>query len=174
MPKTTQPKEATSTPHQAVIEMPRLVASDLSDVGHRVAGSGDPEGRGDGIQYDQHPDRGCYVHTSCLTCPLPECRLVDPVGYRRLLRERSQTDIVAAVREGGLSISETARRFRRSERTVSKILAEHRQCPQCHGDWSRVIHTKRQRGAAVVHRECRRCQHRWKTTEHDRSARSAP
>ena len=58
--------------------MPKLMAEDLGEVRYRAAGSGDPEHEFDGIPH--HVDRGCFVNPSCFTCPLPECRFVDPEG----------------------------------------------------------------------------------------------
>ena len=145
--------------------MPKLLAQDLGAVSWRTEGSGDPNHEWDGIPY--HADRGCFVHPSCFTCPLPECRLVDPAPYEQFLKEQERKAILAAVLEEGLSIVEVAQRFRRSDRFVYRLLAEHRQCPRCGRMDNRLVYTKRTRGNTHRSFNCRNCQHRWKATEEE-------
>ena len=143
--------------------MPKLLAQDLGAVSWRAEGSGDPDHEWDGIPH--HADRGCFVHVSCFTCPLPECRLVDPAGYREFMREQEKRHILAAVLNDRLTVADVANRYRRSERAVYRILAEHRKCPQCGGMSNRLIYTKRGRDKTHRSFHCRTCQHRWRTTE---------
>ena len=148
--------------------MPKLLAQDLGAVSCRAEGSGDPAHEWDGIPY--HSDRGCFVHPSCFTCPLPECRLVDPAGYAKFRKEQETKAIIAAVLEEGHAIAEVAQRFRRSDRYVYRLLASHRECPLCGGTNNRLVYTKRVKGRAHRSFNCRNCQQRWRATEDEAGA----
>jgi hypothetical protein len=73
-------------------------------------------------EHTQYADTGCEVHPSCLSCPLVRCRFDEPGGARRLLSEGRDRQIVA-LRLEGEGISQIARRFSVSRRTVFRALA---------------------------------------------------
>ena len=68
-------------------------------------------------------DEGCEVSPSCLRCPLPQCKYDDPGWYQRQKRTGRDLEIVMALREQGLSVSEAAARFDVSQRTIFRILS---------------------------------------------------
>jgi transcriptional regulator of acetoin/glycerol metabolism len=76
-------------------------------------------------EHTPYADTGCEVHHSCLTCPLVRCRYDEPGGARRLLSQGRDRQIAAMQREGD-GISEIARRFGVSRRTVFRALARGR------------------------------------------------
>ena len=141
----------------------KLMAQDIGEVRHRAPANEDSEDDFDGIPY--HADRGCFVHPSCLTCPLPGCRLVDPEGYRQLVRQRMQEQIVAAVLHHCQTVLAVAKRFGRSEQTVYKTLAQYRKCPLYGGTDNRLVYTKRAPGRTRRSFHCRECQHLWRATD---------
>ena len=74
-------------------------------------------------------DDGCDVSSSCLRCPLPRCKYdSDESGnVNWLQRERKakrDQQVLRVRRKEGVTIVEIAHRFRISERTVHRILAE--------------------------------------------------
>ena len=73
-------------------------------------------------RYPYH-DEGCEVSPSCLRCPLPRCKYDDPGWYQRQKRTGRDLEIVMALREQGLSVSEAAARFDVSQRTIFRILS---------------------------------------------------
>ena len=143
--------------------MHKILAVDLGEIGWRPEGSGDPDG--EYVVLPRLPDQGCFVHPSCFTCPLPECRLVDPQGYQRWLRHDKERKILEAVFQEGLTVAQAASRFGRSESGVYRILRECRKCPRCGRSRSRIAHTNRKKRATVILHECRECRHRWRIIE---------
>ena len=73
---------------------------------------------------ERHPyrDDGCDVSSSCLRCPLPQCKYDVPNSSRRARRDRRDAEIAAARRRERLVASALARRFGVSERTVWRAL----------------------------------------------------
>ena len=67
-------------------------------------------------------DEGCDVSSSCLRCPLPQCKYDDPGWFHRQRRDRRDDEVIEAMREGGLSVADLAARFALSQRTVFRIL----------------------------------------------------
>lgn len=78
---------------------------------------------------ERHPyqDDGCDVSSSCLRCPLPQCKYDVPNGERRERRDRRDAEIAAARRRERLSVPELARRFGVSDRTVFRALQRGRE-----------------------------------------------
>jgi hypothetical protein len=68
-------------------------------------------------------DEGCEVSPSCLRCPLPQCKYDDPGWFYRQKREERDREVLAALREAGLSVPEVAARFALSQRTIFRILS---------------------------------------------------
>ena len=67
-------------------------------------------------------DEGCEVSPSCLECPLPQCKYDDPGWLQRYKRNERDREVLTAMRQGGLSVPEAARRFELSQRTVFRIV----------------------------------------------------
>ena len=76
-------------------------------------------------EHTPYADTGCEVHHSCLSCPLVRCRYDEPGGARRLLSQGRDRQI-AALQRAGEGISEIARQFGVSRRTVFRALARGR------------------------------------------------
>ena len=72
-------------------------------------------------RYPYHDD-GCEVSSSCLKCPLPQCKYDDPGWFQRHKRNGRDREVMAAMRGDGLSVPEVAARFALSQRTVFRIL----------------------------------------------------
>jgi len=68
-----------------------------------------------------YADTGCVAAPSCLTCPLPQCRHDDPIGYMTWKRQRKDKLVVATMAQEGLTFEETAERFSVTVRTVFRI-----------------------------------------------------
>ena len=68
-------------------------------------------------------DEGCEISSSCLHCPLPQCKYDDPGWMRReRIRERNR-NVVDIMNREGLSVSAAASRFHLSQRTIFRILS---------------------------------------------------
>ena len=64
-----------------------------------------------------YPDNGCNLAPACLSCPLPLCKYDD-----RAVRDRQ----IVRLRESGWTFARVAAKFGVSERTVNRVLYEHR------------------------------------------------
>ena len=73
-------------------------------------------------EHHTYRDDGCEVSPSCLRCPLPQCKHDAPGWYLR--ERRAQRDrTIRRLRSGqGLSVTQLARRFGVSKRTVFRAL----------------------------------------------------
>ena len=67
-------------------------------------------------------DDGCEIFPSCLRCPLPQCKYDDPGWLQREKRRERDQNIIEAVKQDGVSISEAASRFSISQRTIFRII----------------------------------------------------
>ncbi len=67
-------------------------------------------------------DEGCEVSPSCLKCPLPQCKFDEPGWLQRQKRDERDSEVVAALLQGELSVKEAASRFALSQRTIFRIL----------------------------------------------------
>ncbi len=67
-------------------------------------------------------DEGCDWFSSCLGCPLARCRYDEPGWVQEEARQRRDKEVLRACRTEGKSISELARAFAISTRTVHRIL----------------------------------------------------
>ena len=70
----------------------------------------------------QYRDEGCELSSSCLRCPLPQCKYDDPGWYQREQRRERDCRVVEALWSGGLTVPEAAAHFALSQRTVFRIL----------------------------------------------------
>lgn len=80
-------------------------------------------------EYTRYRDKGCDVHSNCLTCPLPRCRYEEPGGLRALLNEYRDRQIVS-LRRKGASVDELAGQYRISRRTVFRVLGSRKAAQQ--------------------------------------------
>ncbi len=71
-----------------------------------------------------YKDDGCEIGTSCLNCSLPRCIHDEPGGQRGQQRRQRNRQIVDLRKSKRLKIGELSRRFRVSNRTVYRILAQ--------------------------------------------------
>lgn len=71
-------------------------------------------------------DTGCEIYPSCLNCPLDKCMEEEPRGRQRL-RMLARSTRIAELKDQGKSISEIARYFQVSPRTVQRALAKVRE-----------------------------------------------
>ena len=67
-------------------------------------------------------DDGCEISRSCLSCPLPQCKYDDPRWYMEERRKERDRRVLETKEREKLSVSEVARRFELSPRTVFRIL----------------------------------------------------
>ena len=79
--------------------------------------------RGAGTHYPAHyEDRGCDVSESCLTCPLPRCKLDDYPAYLLYRRKLRDQRIRKSVAVEGLTVDEAAQRFSVTVRTIFRAI----------------------------------------------------
>ncbi len=67
-------------------------------------------------------DTGCEVSSSCLQCPLSQCRFDDPLWYQQLRRQGRDNQILTAQSKTGVTVFELARQFQLSPRTIHRAL----------------------------------------------------
>ena len=67
---------------------------------------------------------GCELSSSCLNCTLPRCRYDDPGWIQRERRKKRDRAVIEAHDQEGITIAQLVERFRVSERTIFRILAE--------------------------------------------------
>jgi hypothetical protein len=67
-------------------------------------------------------DTGCEVSSSCLACPLPQCKFDDPLWYQQLRRQGRDFQILEAHAQEGATVFVLAERFRVSPRTIHRAL----------------------------------------------------
>jgi len=70
-----------------------------------------------------YQDHGCDIHTSCLSCPLPQCRYDDPGWIQRTGRGQRDAEMLKLRATQELPVHELASRFGISTRTVHRILS---------------------------------------------------
>ena len=73
-------------------------------------------------EFTSYGDNGCDLHSSCLTCPLPQCRYDDPGWIQREERQQRDGAILEARLAEALAVPQLADRFGVSTRTVHRIL----------------------------------------------------
>ena len=74
-------------------------------------------------EHFSYRDDGCEVSSSCLKCPLPQCKYDDPTWFQREKRKERDGDVLATMRRNHLSVPQVATRFEISQRTVFRILS---------------------------------------------------
>lgn len=69
----------------------------------------------------RYKDDGCDASLTCLACPLPLCKYDDP-GWLQRESRRTRDDEIFRLRGERMAVSEIARRFGISTRTVHRIV----------------------------------------------------
>ena len=73
-------------------------------------------------EYYHYEDTGCEISSSCLNCPLPQCKYDDPSWFQRHRRIARDMNVWSTMRSEGLSVEEAAERFSVTVRTVFRII----------------------------------------------------
>ncbi len=73
-------------------------------------------------EYSEYRDQGCDLSPSCLKCPLPRCRHDKQEGSRRASKRLRNMEIFRQRTASGRSISELAKEFDLSKRTIQRII----------------------------------------------------
>lgn len=73
-------------------------------------------------EYYAYRDNGCEVSSSCLKCPLPQCKYDDPAWYQREIRSRRDQEVLRTQQAESLTVPQLATRFELSQRTIFRIL----------------------------------------------------
>ena len=66
-------------------------------------------------------DTGCEVFSSCLECPLPQCKYDDPSWYHQF-KQDSRDEAILDTYKNGLTVFQVASRFNVSSRTIHRAL----------------------------------------------------
>ena len=77
-----------------------------------------------------YEDTGCEVASSCLNCPLPQCKYDDPVWYQMNRRLAKDLRVFTTMQMEQLTVEETAQRFSVTVRTIFRIM---RRCREASG-----------------------------------------
>ena len=73
-------------------------------------------------EYFGYKDEGCDLFHSCLQCPFPNCRYDEQLMGRRAATRIRDTELLRRRRLDNKSVSELARIFGVSKRTVQRII----------------------------------------------------
>ncbi len=73
-------------------------------------------------EFYHYEDTGCEVSTSCLNCPLPQCKYDDPAWFQRNRRLARDFKIWSAMQQDDLTVEEAAERFSVTVRTIFRIM----------------------------------------------------
>ena len=73
-------------------------------------------------EFFHYEDTGCEASSSCLDCPLPQCRYDDPIWYQRNRRLAKDFRVLATMQAENLSVEAAAERFDVTARTIFRIL----------------------------------------------------
>lgn len=71
---------------------------------------------------DVYADHGCDVAPSCLSCPLDECKYVEPRS-----RTKHKDDLILADLDAGMAIEDVAKKHDTSERSVYRATERRRE-----------------------------------------------
>lgn len=72
-------------------------------------------------EYYHYEDTGCEVSSSCLNCPLPQCKYDDPVWFQRHRRLTRDLRVWSTMQSERLTADEAAQRFSVTVRTIFRI-----------------------------------------------------
>ena len=73
-------------------------------------------------EFYHYEDSGCEVSSSCLNCPLPQCKYDDPTWFQRYRRIARDLKVWSTMESEGLTVEEAAERFSVTVRTVFRIM----------------------------------------------------
>ena len=73
-------------------------------------------------EFYPYEDTGCEVASSCLNCPLPQCRYDDPVWYQKNRRLAKDFQVFYIIKNERLTVEEAAGRFSVTARTIFRII----------------------------------------------------
>ena len=73
-------------------------------------------------EFVHYEDTGCEVSSSCLECPLPQCRYDDPAWYQQYRRLTKDLRVWNTIRSEGLTADQAAERFSVTVRTIFRIM----------------------------------------------------
>ena len=73
-------------------------------------------------EFCHYEDTGCEVWSSCLECPLPQCRFDDPTWYHQYKRLAKDARMCKIIYSEGLTAEQAAKRFSVTVRTVFRIM----------------------------------------------------
>jgi hypothetical protein len=76
-------------------------------------------------EHYRYQDDGCELASACLDCPFPCCVFEVPRGKQVLIKGQRDSEIARLFREGNRNVSELARHFAVSVRTVQRVLQRH-------------------------------------------------
>ena len=74
--------------------------------------------------YFPYHDDGCDISASCLGCPLTMCKYDNPNQFKHERRLQRDKLVLETCLHENVTMLELSRRFKVSERTVSRILTE--------------------------------------------------
>ena len=69
-----------------------------------------------------YDDTGCEVSSSCLNCPLPQCKYDNPSWFQKHRRIARDLKVWSTMRSENLTVEEAAERFSVTVRTVFRII----------------------------------------------------
>jgi ActR/RegA family two-component response regulator len=73
-------------------------------------------------KYAEYRDQGCDLYPSCLKCPLPKCRHDKQEGIMSASKRLRDLEIFRQRTVSGRSVSELAKEFNLSKRTIQRII----------------------------------------------------
>jgi len=73
-------------------------------------------------EFFHYEDTGCEISTSCLTCPLPQCKYDDPVWFQKCQRLAKDLKVIRAMQKEDLSVEAAALKFDVTVRTIFRIM----------------------------------------------------
>ncbi len=77
-------------------------------------------------EYCHYRDEGCELSKSCLSCPLPTCVYELRGGRQRWLKSQRNRAMVTEFTTQGREVKELAQSFGISQRTVQRVIRNHR------------------------------------------------
>jgi hypothetical protein len=81
-------------------------------------------------EFYPYEDTGCEVASSCLNCPLPQCKYDDPGWYQKNRRLAKDLNIFTVMQSEELTVEEAAERFLVTVRTIFRIMRRCREASE--------------------------------------------
>ena len=73
-------------------------------------------------EFCHYEDTGCDVSSSCLNCPLLQCKYDDPTWFQRHRRIARDLKVRLTMQSESLTVEEAAERFSVTVRTIFRIM----------------------------------------------------